>query len=176
MTITDTERQHVTTLLEQMAQAIQGAELTGVTVGVEGHGSRPGKGTHRLAGYDLPAIDHFMLLAAIGQVTTPTERYTLKVTLEVPSPPWTDTLLAQTLGLPSIPPAWLADDPAQSRFYDLVPERTVEQMAARTRARQARLADAQRLFVEDDDQATTPTDPALIQVLSRGSILPKERP
>ncbi len=112
MTITDAERQHVTTLLEQMAQVIQGTELTHITVGVEGHGSRPGKGTHRLAGYDLPAVDHFLLLAAIGQVTTPTERYTLKVTLEIPSPPWTDNLLAETLGLPSIPAAWHATDPA----------------------------------------------------------------
>lgn len=63
------------------------------------------------------------------------------------------------------------DDPAQSSFYDLVPERTVEEMAARSRARQARRADAQRLYVDDDDQTATPTDPALIQVLSRGSIL-----
>jgi len=59
------------------------------------------------------------------------------------------------------------DDPTQGGLYDIVPERTVEQMAARTRARQARLADAQRLYVEDD-QPTTPDDPALIQVLSRG--------
>ncbi len=46
------------------------------------------------------------------------------------------------------PPA--PSEPLQSRFYDLVPERTVEQMAARTRARQSRLADTQRLYVEDD--------------------------
>lgn len=126
MTITNAERQRVTALLEQMAHAVPGAELTHIAVGVEGHGSRPGAGTHRLAGYDLPAVDHFILLAAIGQVTTPTERYTLKVTLEVPSPPWTDNLLAETLGLPSIPAAWHATDPALiqilSRGFILSPD------------------------------------------------------
>jgi len=59
------------------------------------------------------------------------------------------------------------DDPTHGGLYDIVPERTVEQMAARTRARQARLADAQRLYV-DDDQPTSPDDPALIDILSRG--------
>ncbi len=44
----------------------------------------------------------------------------------------------------------LPSEQLQSRFYDSVPERTVEQMAARTRSRQSRRADAQRLYVEDD--------------------------
>jgi len=43
----------------------------------------------------------------------------------------------------------LPDEPVQSRFYDIGPERTVEQMAARARARQSRRADAQRLYGEE---------------------------